>query len=124
MAAAYSYDLRLKVMKYLASGKSIKETSKVYGIHRKTIMDWRKLKQVSGDVKAREGYQKGSRIIIRDIVQFKAYIDANNSKSSIELAKGWIQAVCASTIVNTLRRLGYTYKKSFHPSKTGCWQEG
>ncbi|HJD65491.1 MAG TPA: IS630 transposase-related protein, partial [Rickettsia endosymbiont of Bembidion nr. Transversale] len=42
---AYSYDLRIRVIKSLTDGKTIKETSEIYSISRKTIIEWNKPKK-------------------------------------------------------------------------------
>ena len=50
MAAAYSNDLRMRVINFLGQGKTIKETAKLYSISRKTIIEWKKLRKQTGDV--------------------------------------------------------------------------
>lgn len=67
MAKAYSYDLRIRVIKSLTDGKTIKETSTIYSISRKTIIEWKKLKKQTGDVKAISGYHTGYRRIIGSV---------------------------------------------------------
>ena len=71
MAAAYSYDLRVKVIKFLGSKGTIKEASKLFSINRNTIIAWKKIKKATGDVKAKTGYQVGHRLIIKDTARFK-----------------------------------------------------
>ncbi|WP_341792515.1 IS630 family transposase [Rickettsia endosymbiont of Gonocerus acuteangulatus] len=118
MAKAYSYDLRIRVIKSLTDGKTIKETSEIYSISRKTIIEWKKLKKQTGDVKAKSGYHTGHRRIIRDIEGFKKFIELNFDKTTMELANNWSQKVSASTISRLLNKLGYSYKKTFlHPKR-------
>lgn len=38
MAAAYSYDLRIKVMKFLDEKNTVKDASKIFNISRKAII--------------------------------------------------------------------------------------
>jgi transposase len=120
MARAYSYDLRVKVMKFLEKG-TIKEASKVFSISRKTIIEWKKLKKNTGDVKAKEGYQTGHRSAIKDkdVEKFKKFIEENNGKSIKELAKAWEKPISASAIFRSLHKLGYTHKKKtfYHPKR-------
>lgn len=104
MAKAYSYDLRIRVIKSLAVGNTIKETSKLYSISRKTIIEWKKLKEQTGDVQPRSGYHTGHRRIIRDIEGFKQFIELNRDKTTIELANNWVQKVSASTISRLLNK--------------------
>lgn len=121
MARAYSYDLRIRVIKSLTEGKTIKETSKLYSISRKTIIEWKKLKAQTGDIQARSGYQKGHRRIIKDIERFKEFIGLNYDKTTLELANSWDQKVSASTVSRLLNRLGYSYKKNLSSSQKGYW---
>nr|WP_015060372.1 IS630 transposase-related protein [Rickettsia felis]ADD74158.1 transposase [Rickettsia felis] len=86
MAKAYSCDLRIRVIKSLSEGKTIKETSEIYCISRKTIIEWKELKKLTGYVKAKSGYHTGHRRIIRDIEGFKKFIELNFDKTTMELA--------------------------------------
>ena len=87
MAKAYSYDLRLKVIKYLEKKGTIKAASELFNINRNTVIAWKKLKKATGDVKEKTGYQVGHRLIIRDNARFEALVAANVGKNSMELAK-------------------------------------
>lgn len=119
MPAPYSYDLRVKVMQFLDTKKTIKEASKLFRISRKTIMEWKKLRKASGDVKSKEGYRKGHSHIFKDLVRFKEFIKDNPNKSAVELAKLWDKPVSASTILRALNKLGYSFKKKFYSSQKG-----
>lgn len=121
MAVAYSYDLRVRVIKFLDQGKTIKEAAKLYSISRKTIIEWKKLKKQTGDIKAKTNYHTGHRRIIRDIEGFKEFIESNHDKTTKELAHKWKQKVSSSTIARTLHELGYSYKKNFSSSQKGHW---
>jgi transposase len=114
MGAAYSYDLRVKVMKFLEEKNTIKAASKIFGISRKTIIEWKKIKKATGDVKAKEGYQVGHRQIIKDVAGFKELVEANRDKSTAELAKMWPQKVSRWAVAKLLKKLGYTYKKNLY----------
>lgn len=121
MARAYSYDLRIRVIKSLTEGKTIKEASSLFSISRKTIIEWKKLKKCTGDVKARSGYHTGHRRIIKDIDGFKKFIESNSDKTTMELSNIWIQKVSASTISRLLNKLGYSYKKNLSSSQKRYW---
>ena len=121
MEAAYSYDLRLKVIKFLDEKKKIKEASKVFGISRKTIMEWKQLKKVTGDVKAKTGYHTGNRRIIKDTVNFIKFVEKNSDKSAKELGELWHQPVSASCIVRLLNKLGFSYKKKLYSHQDRRW---
>lgn len=123
MPKPYSYDLRIKVMKFLSEGGAVKEASILFNIARKTIIEWKKIVKATGDVKAKENYHKPHRRIIKETDRFKKFIEQNCSKSAKELALAWHQKISASAIVRFLKKLGYTYKKSLYPSKKGGWSQ-
>ena len=75
MAAAYSYDLRIKVIKFLEGRRTVKEASKLFNISRNTVIAWKKIKKTTGDVKAKTGYQVGHRLIIKDTARFKQLVE-------------------------------------------------
>src|SRR4028118_1361174 len=123
MAAAYSYDLRIKVIKFLEGKGTIKEASKLFNINRLTVIAWKKIKKATGDVKAKTGYQRGHRLIIKDTARFKRLVEENKDKSSIELAKLWPERVSGKSVLRLLKKLGYSYKKNFYTSKKGGWSK-
>lgn len=124
MAEAYSYDLRTRVINFLGQGKTIKETARLYCISRKTIIEWKKLKKQTGDVRAKTNYHTGHRRIIRDIEGFKEFIGLNCDKTTKELARDWKQKISSSTIARALQNLGYSYKKNFSSPQKGYWFKG
>ena len=123
MAAAYSYDLRIKVIKFLESKGTIKEASELFSISRLTVIAWKKIKKATGDVKAKTGYQTGHRLIIKDTARFKQLVEENKDKSSRELAKLWHEPVSAKSVLRLLKQLDYSYKKNFCTSQKGRWSK-
>ena len=124
MAVAYSYDLRVKVIKFLESKGTIKEASRLFNINRLTVMAWKKLQKATGDVKANTGYQTGHRLIIKDTARFVRLVEENKDKSSCELAKLWDEPVSSNSVLRLLKKLGYSYKKTFAHLKKGRWSKG
>ncbi len=109
-------------MKYIESPrKRVEEASKVFNISRKVIFDWKLLKKSTGVIKAKTGYQKGPDKKIKDIDEFKKFLEANCDKLSKELASLWLEKVSNMTIWPLVRRLGYTYKKSLSSSQKRRW---
>jgi len=47
MVAAYSYDLRVKVIKFLEGQGTIKTASELFNIYRNTVISWKKLKKAT-----------------------------------------------------------------------------
>ena len=124
MAAAYSYDLRVRVISFLENGGKIKEASKLFNIGRRTVIAWKKMRKATGDVKAKTGYQVGHRLIIKDTVRFKKLVEENKDKSSAELAKLWHEPVGSKSVLRLLKKLGYSYKKNFYASEKERWSKG
>lgn len=123
MARAYSYDLRIRVMNSLSTGKTKTEVAKLYSITRKTIIERKNFAKRTGDVAAKTNYHTGNRRIIRDMASFKEFIELNYDKTTKELATIWQQKVSTSTIIRTLHRLGYSYKKNFLSSEKRYWSQ-
>ena len=124
MAAAYSYDLRVKVIKFLEGKGTIRETSRLFNINRNTVIAWKKIKKATGDVRAKTNYQVGHRLIIKDTARFKQLVEEHKDKSSMELAKLWHEPVSSKSVLRLLKKLGYSYKKNFCASQKERWSKG
>jgi transposase len=124
MAAAYSYDLRVKVIKFLENQGTIKAAAELFNINRKTVMAWKEIKKATGDVLAKTGYQVGHRLIIKDTARFKQLVEENKDKSSVELARLWHRPVSSKSVLRLLKKLGYSYKKNFYSSQKRRWSKG
>ena len=59
MPKPYSTDLREKLYAQLDSGMSITNASKIFRINRQTIYNWVSIKEETGKLEAKSGYQKG-----------------------------------------------------------------
>lgn len=121
MPAPYPYELRKRAMLAISNGERIREVSKRFIISRNTLYKWTKLQQETGSVIPRLGYQKGHSHIIKDQKLFREFLEANNNKTSEELAKLWGAKVSATTIRAAIKKLGYSYKKNFLSSQEGGW---
>lgn len=120
MPSAYPYELRVRVIRAIESKMPIVEVMRVFNVCRDTVYKWKALKENTGDMKAKTGYQSGfSRMKVKDLGEFKSFIDKHGDKSLPELAKLYPGSLSESTIANYLRRISYTYKKSLLPSQKG-----
>ena len=59
MPAAYSLDLREKAIAALEAGHSKAAVSQLMGIGTTTLTDWHNRYRTSGEVAAKQGYQRG-----------------------------------------------------------------
>ena len=126
MASPYSYELRVRVMALLEEKMSVTKISHLLKVSRDTIYKWKYIKEITGDVKPKIGYQSGeSRKIVKDKTEFLKFIRENEGKSIRELAELMPNKISPSTIKRTLRKFHYSYKKNLlsppkrHDSKRG-----
>ena len=86
MARSYPYELRIRVIEAL-SKMTIAQVAQIFQLSRWTIHKWKAIKDKTGEIKARIGYQGGHGHKITNIESFKEFIDQNSSKSLKELAR-------------------------------------
>ncbi|EAM49793.1 hypothetical protein CwatDRAFT_2547 [Crocosphaera watsonii WH 8501] len=111
MPAPYSYDLRTKVINAIDEGMTKTQASRLFGISRNTINLWLKKKEETGSYKAKVGYQKGYNRKIKDLDNFKQFVQIHGSKTQEEMAEIWPTPVSDRTIGKALKKIGYTRKK-------------
>jgi transposase len=111
MAVPYSYDLRKKVIQALDKGMKKTKVSRVFNVSRNTIDLWLKRRKVTGEFKAIEGDQKGSRHKILNWEAFREFAEANGSLTQAEMAQAWEGEVSRHTIRRGLKKINFTRKK-------------
>ena len=104
----YSKDLRKKVINYLNKEKTQKEASQVFQIHRNTISRWsnRYKKEVNYDAKKRLGCK--SKLDYKKVelfVENNEDVKLSDIGAEFAISKGYAAVV--------LKRLGFSYKKTF-----------
>lgn len=117
MSKPYSKDLRLKVIQTIEEGRTITSASRLFNISRETIYSWIRIKQKTGTIEAKKGYQKGHSHKVLDIEKFRIFVDHNKDKTLKEMAEDWPVRISAVSIHRWIKRLGYSYKKNFLPSQ-------
>lgn len=122
MANPYSIDLRERVIECLRANKNIETVWKLYKISRATLYRWKSRYEKTGSYEPKSGYQVKP-MKIKDLERFKEFIEENNDKSSEELSYLWPEEVSRRTILNTIKKIGYSYKKNFSSSQERCWYE-
>jgi len=113
MPKPYSTDLREKLFAQLDSGMSITKASKIFRINRQTIYNWFSIKEETGKLAAKSGYQKGHSHKIKDLKQLEKFLLDNPDKTLGELSELWPEKISGWTLGRWINRLGYTYKKNF-----------
>lgn len=112
MPAAYSYDLRTKVINAIDSGMRKSQASRIFQISRNTIDTWLKQREETGNYQAKVRYQQGYNPKITDLEQFQQFVQANGSKTQAEMAEAWPEKISDRTIGKALKKIGYTRKKN------------
>lgn len=110
MSIPYSNDLRKKVINLIKQGKKKSEISKLLSINRSTIFRWCKRFEELGNANFK-GYNNNQEKIKIDQNILEKIIKNNPSFTLFEIAKK-IGNVSDVTVLNSLRRLGYSFKKS------------
>jgi transposase len=110
MSIPYSIDLRKKVIQLIKQGKQKSEISKLLSINRSTIFRWYKRFEEVGNVDFK-GYNNNQEKIKISQNILERIIKNNPSLTLFEIAKE-VGNVSDVTVLNSLRRLGYSFKKS------------
>jgi len=112
MPKPYSKDLREKLFAQLDSGMSITKASKIFRINRQTIYNWISIKEETGQLEAKSGYQKGHGHKIKDLEILEKFLLENPDKTLNQLSLLWSEKISGWTLGKWIRKLGYTYKKN------------
>jgi transposase len=111
MPAAYSDDLRQKVMTAIDRGEKKSHVSRMFNISRDTIDRWLKRRDTTGSVEAAMGYQRGHSHRIQDWEEFRAFAKKYGDKTQAEMAQLWSGQMSERTMSRALARIGWTRKK-------------
>ena len=110
MPSPYSLDLRKRIMAHYEQHRSPKLTSEVFNISISIIYDWKRLKEATGDIKAKEGYQKGYGHKIEP-EKFKKIVELNPGLTLEALVKKSGVKMSIMTCSRGLKKLNITRKK-------------
>ena len=114
----YSYDLRIRVLKYLERGGSKKEAAQIFGVTPRTILNWVKRKNQGCLAPGKKSC--GSYKI--DEEKLKSYIEKHPDHYLREIAE--IFGVRLESIFYACKRLKITLKKRPHFTKKGMKLKG
>ena len=111
MGVVYSYDLRLRIMDYVDSGVRPEDLSKLFSVHERTIYSWMQKREFCGNFKPSEKRRRRSDRKIKDLGEFRKFVDKNPSRTAKEMASDY-GGVTAPIILRALNEIGYTSKKN------------
>ena len=113
MPKPYSKDLREKLIEQLDAGMSITKVSRIFRVNWQTIYNWIRIKEKTGKIEAKSGYQKGHSYKIKDLRQLEKFIQENPDKTLKQLAELWLEKISGWTLCRWIKKLVYnTYKKN------------
>lgn len=120
MPIPYSNDLRRKVIDLLEiSKKSPNEISLLLNIHPTTITRWHKRYREEGSFKFKGYNDNKDKIKIKDPSKIKKIIEENPFINCYEIVEMIDEDVTDVTILNYIRRLGLTFKKTPRSTRRG-----
>lgn len=114
---AYSIDLRERVIKAVDNGMPTYEAASMFAVSKRVIYTWLDLRNATGSLERKTGYQKGHSHKITDWDKFKQFVNLHckytTPKMIIEWEKLTQVKVSESVMLRALRKIGYTFKKNF-----------
>ena len=119
MPAAYSYDLRKKVIESIDERETIGSIAKRFKIGRATLYKWQKIRKETGDFKAKKLGNKGYNHKITDWNAFTEFAKKHGGKTLSEMAELWGN-ISYQTIHRGLKKIGFTRKKRLMDTKKGA----
>jgi len=111
MPAAYSDDLRAKVLAAVDRGEKKSHVSRMFNISRNTLDLWLKRRQKTGKAAPIRHYHRGPQPKINDLDAFREFAIAHGHLTQLQMAQLWPEAISNRTIGKALQRIGFTRKK-------------
>lgn len=118
MARAYSEDLREKVISYVMSGCSKRETARVFNIGEATVYSWLRLHK-AGSLKPKERMDYPRKV---DEQKLRNYVEQNPDHTLKEIGEALDLAF--QTVSTWLNRLKITRKKRPRSTKSATKKKG
>lgn len=108
---SYSEDLRQRVVEARFSGESVSAVSDRFQVSQDSVRRWVARHQKTGSVSAsrRGGYRPPK---IEDMEKFEAFAKAHAHSTLSQMKERWEGEVSEMCLSRTLKRLGWTRKKS------------
>lgn len=111
MPAAYSLDLRQKVLAAIDRGQKKSHVSRMFNISRNTLDLWLKRRHQTGSVAPIQDYRRGPAPKIEDLDAFRDFAQAHGHLTQQQMAQLWPQPLTNRTIGKALKRINFTRKK-------------
>lgn len=105
----YSLDLRRRVVLAVHGGMKKTEVCRLFLICRYTLYSWLALEKTGGNLEPQTGFQKGHGHGIKDLEQFKEFVNLHPDYTQEEMGQHY--GVSRSTIGRYLKKIDYSRKK-------------
>ena len=112
MAAAYSMDLRTRVLKDADAGLSSKELAARYHVSRAWVNALKQRRRDTGAIGPRKQTKFRARILAGQEERLRALITAQPDRTLAEVREALPTTACLATIWRELDRIGITVKKN------------
>jgi len=115
MTYGYTLELRTRALAFLDKGGSRKEVCEIFNISRKTLYNWIKLRQETGELKMKDRpLVRSSRKLTKE--RLLAYLEKHPDHYLKEIGAAF--KVAGSSVFNALRKFGITRKKNDYVQRT------
>lgn len=111
MPAAYSLDLRLKVLAAIERGEKKSHVCRLFHISRNTLDLWLKRQETTGSVEPKPYIRRQSTAKIQDLEAFRQFAQQNGHMTQQQMADAWPEPISDVTIGKALRNIQFTRKK-------------
>jgi transposase len=112
MAAAYSMDLRTRVLQDADAGLSSKQLAERYHVSRAWVDALKQRRRETADIGPRQQTKFRARVLSGQDDRLRALIDAQPDRTLMEIREALPTTACLATIWRALDRLGVTVKKN------------
>jgi transposase len=109
--AAYSYDLRKRVMEEVDLGVKVSVVASQFHVGKTTIYEWQQRRQETGDFRSKKLGSSGYGYKITDWDAFKVFAQEHGHKTQAEMAEAWEGVISRQTIHKALKKINFTRKK-------------
>lgn len=115
MPIPLSIDLRKRVISAIDDGMKVAEAAASFKVCLRVVYEWLELRNKTGSLMPRDGYQRGHSHKITDWDAFKAFAEENKYCTIKEMAEKWTaqtnDTVSKSVIQRGLKKINFTFKK-------------
>jgi len=120
-AMIFSVDLRKRVVAAIDNGKHVDDVVETFDVSRRVIYNWLELRQETGSLEPKVGYQKGHSHKITDWNEFKKFAENNKQQTIKSMRIEWARinnkSISHSVMQRALKKIGFTSKKKHLATK-------